>query len=207
MIYLYTGTPGSGKSLDLARVIINNIRGDSPVICNFNINLPKKYQSKKDLLNIKYDDELTVPFLVNYAKDYFKNHKFKESQIVLIIDEAQIMFNARSWNVKGRDEWIKFFSNHRHLGFDVILCCQFDLMIDKQIRSLVEYQIIHRKVSNFGLKGYILCFFFMSPQLFCRVKVWYPMGEVIDHMFYKFHKKYSWIYNSYDSTFVDSEVF
>lgn len=38
MIYLFTGTPGSGKSLDVARVIKNKLRAKQPVICNFPVN-------------------------------------------------------------------------------------------------------------------------------------------------------------------------
>lgn len=199
MIYLYTGTPGSGKSLDLARIILNKLKANKPVICNFNINLPKNMQSKNDLLRVVYDEDISVDYLVKYSREYFMNHKFKEGTITYIIDEAQLCFNARSWNIQGRDKWIRFFSNHRHLGYDIILCCQFDMMIDKQIRSLVEYEVIHRKASNMGWKGKLISAIMLAPQLFVRVKIWYPMQEKVDSMFYRFEKKYSYIYDSYDN--------
>lgn len=206
MIYLYTGTPGSGKSLDLARVILQCVKENKPVICNFDIRLPKELQDKQQYLYIVYDDVISVDYLINFAKAYFASHKFRESEITYVIDEAQIPFNARSWNAKGRDKWVKFFSNHRHLGYDIIMCCQFDMMIDKQLRSLVEYEVIHRKCSNMGWKGKLISYICLAPQLFVRVKIWYPMKEKTDSMFYRFHKKYSYIYNSYSSNFLEGEI-
>ena len=38
------------------------------------------------------------------------------------------------------------FSQHRKLGYRVILIAQFDRMLDRQIRSVLEYEYIHRKV-------------------------------------------------------------
>lgn len=203
MISLYTGTPGSGKSLDLARIILNRINSNMPVITNFDIKLPKRLKNKQYLLTVKYDSDVSVEFLIDYANKYFLKHKFKESQILYVIDEAQLMFNSRSWSTKGRDNWIKFFSNHRHLGYDVIMCCQFDLMIDKQIRSLVEYHVIHRKINQLGWKGHLLQIFMFAPQLFVRVKVWYPMNEKVDSMFYRYNPKYKYIYDSYTSNFAE----
>lgn len=203
MIYLYTGTPGSGKSLDLARIICNKVKSEKLVITNFNINLPKKLQKHSDCLKVVYDSDISVDYLVKVSRDYFSNHKFREGALTYIVDEAQLVFNARSWNTSGRDKWIRFFSNHRHLGYDIILCCQFDLMIDKQIRSLVEYEVIHRKASNMGIKGYLISAIMFAPQLFVRVKVWYPMKEKVDSMFYRFENKYKFIYDSYDSFMFD----
>lgn len=206
MISLFTGTPGSGKSLDLARIILNRLRANMPVIVNFDINLPKRMKSKEKYLYVVYDTDITVEYLINFANTYFKEHRFKEGQILYVIDEAQLMFNSRSWSQKGRDNWIKFFSNHRHLGYDVIMCCQFDLMIDKQIRSLVEYNVIHRKINQLGWKGHLLQIFMLAPHLFVRVKVWYPLNEKVDSMFYRFNPKYKYIYNSYSSNFAEVKL-
>ena len=39
MIVLYSGTPGSGKSLDCARTIYNWCRRKQTVLCNFPVNV------------------------------------------------------------------------------------------------------------------------------------------------------------------------
>lgn len=100
MIYLYSGTPGSGKSLDTARVILNTIRVKKPIICNFSINVPAKMQDKSKYFHFWSNDELSVDRLVAFSRDYFSNHKFKEGAITLVIDEAQLLFNSREWNKK-----------------------------------------------------------------------------------------------------------
>ena len=88
-----------------------------------------------------------------------------EDSILLIIDEAQMLFNPRDWNAKDRIEWLKFFQVHRHFGFSIILVSQSDMMLDKQIRALIEYEEIHRKVSNYGIRGYLLMLLMLSPAL------------------------------------------
>ena len=86
---------------------------------------------------------------------------------------------------------------HRHYGYDIILIAQFDHRIDRQIRSLIEYEYIHRKVSNFGLRGKFLCAVMLSPKLFISVKVWYPMKEKVGSEFFKCKRKYYSLYDTY----------
>ena len=45
MIRLYSGTPGSGKSLHVAEKIYNRLSAGKPVVCNFAIN--EKWLAKK----------------------------------------------------------------------------------------------------------------------------------------------------------------
>ena len=197
MIYLYSGTPGSGKSLHSARTIYYNLLKKLPVIANFDIN--EKYKKKlKGEFIFWGNDELTPEKLTEYSKNYFNNKKIKESQILLVIDECQMLFNAREWNAKGRKEWLYFFTHHRKFGYDIILVAQFDNMIDRQIRSLIEYQTIHRKVSNFGIKGKIISLFALG-NLFVSVKVWYPMKEKIGSEFFRAKKRYCNLYDTFNN--------
>lgn len=197
MIYLYSGTPGSGKSLHQASDIYWRLKFNRPVICNYPINTG---MFKKNTQFIYLDNQkLTPQELVKISEVYFQNHKFEEGALRLYIDECQILFNAREWNIKGRDQWLVFFTQHRKYGYDIYLIAQFDRMIDKQIRSLIEYEVIHRKVKNYGLFGYIinlLC----GGGLFVAVTVWYPMKEKTGAEFFKASKKLFRIYDTY-STF------
>ena len=45
-----------------------------------------------------------------------------------------------------------FFSQHRKLGFNIILITQSDRMLDKQIRSLVEDEVKHALDDNPALE-------------------------------------------------------
>ena len=195
MIYLYSGTPGSGKSLNCAKMLYYRVKFGHPTIANFSINYDSK-KFNKALFTEVDNMELNPDFLYDYSRNYFKDNKFREGRILLVIDECQIMFNAREWNMKGRNEWLKFFTQHRKFGYDIILIAQFDKMLDRQIRSLVEYEYIHRKVSNYGLMGKFVSLFF-GGGLFCCVKMWYPMRHRVGSNWFKYSRKYSKIYDSY----------
>lgn len=170
-LFLMTGTPGSGKSLHMAANLRWRIRRHKPTIANFEIN------SESDDFVFRENKDLTPDFLISFAEVYFRDHKFHEGEIQLYIDECQLMFNARSWNEQGRSDWIRFFTQHRKLGYDVYLIAQFDNMVDKQIRSLIEYEIKHRKLNNFGWVGkFFHVVAFGRPVVAC-VTYWYPMHQ------------------------------
>lgn len=199
MIDLYSGTPGSGKSLHTAQRLYYALRLGKPCICNFDIRLD--FVSKKpEKLKFVYtpNDKLKPGFLIDFARDYFSGKPIREEAILLVIDECQLLFNAREWDAKGRAEWLSFFTQHRKYGYHVILIAQFDRMIDRQIRSLIEYEYIHRKVSNFGFKGMILSLF-MGGNVFVAVKVWYPLKEKVGHDFFRARKKLFRLYDTYGS--------
>lgn len=195
MIYLYSGTPGSGKSLHTARVIYWSLKRGLPVIANFAINTDKISGKKAEFIEID-NDALKPDFLIDYAKKFANGKRIKEGSLLLVIDECQLIFNAREWNIKGRNEWLSFFTQHRKFGYDVILVAQFDRMIDRQIRALIEYEQIHRKVSNFGIKGKILSTV-MGGKMFVAVKVWYPMKEKVGSEFFKARKRYYSLYDTF----------
>lgn len=197
MIVLYSGTPGSGKSLDTARTIYNWCRRGAPVICNFPVSESRIRTRKKNIIYTP-NDQLNPDKLVEFSKSYFSGRQPREDAILLIIDEAQLLFNARDWSMKGRDRWNWFFTMHRHFGYFIILCAQFDRMLDRQVRGLIEYEYIHRKVNNMGWKGLFLSCLLLSPtNLFCKVKVWYPMKEKIGSEFFRCRKKYYTIYDTF----------
>lgn len=199
MIYLYSGTPGSGKSLHQAEHIYYRLRSGHPVIANFDVNLKfvSRHMNPRRLGEFYYisNEILTPDILIKYSQLYFKKHKFKEGAIQLYIDECQLMFNSREWQSKGRREWLSFFTQHRKFGYDIFLVAQFDKMIDRQIRSLIEYEVIHRKVKNFGKFGF---FFNLAAggNLFAAVTVWYPLKEKTSCRFYKGRK---FLFNLYDT--------
>ena len=173
MIVLYSGTPGSGKSLDCARTIYNWCRRGNPIICNFPINIDNiKIKGNKDIRFVT-NDELTPDYLVETAKEHFAGRRVNEESILLIIDEAQLLFNARDWTAKGRDRWTWLFTMHRHFGYLIILCAQFDRMLDRQVLSLFS-------------------------ELFVKVKIWYPMKERIDCDFYKASPRFYRIYDTFE---------
>lgn len=198
MITLYSGTPGSGKSLHLASRLYHKMQFvRAPVIGNFQTDYSHIRHPQGYYLYIDNSD-LTPDKLINFSRNYsaYIGRRLKEGEILLVIDECQILFNARDWGQKNRAEWCSFFTQHRKLGYEVVLVAQFDRMLDRQIRSLIEYEWVHRKVSNFGIKGKILSSLFLG-KLFVAVKVWYPMKEKVGQELYVARKKYYSIYDTF----------
>jgi zona occludens toxin len=177
-------------------VVYWSLKRGVPVIANFAINTEKIKGKKADFIE-KSNDELSPDYLINYALNYANGKRIKEGSLLLVIDECQLIFNAREWNIKGRADWLSFFTQHRKFGYDIILVAQFDRMIDRQIRALIEYELIHRKVSNFGIKGKILSLI-MGGNVFVSVKVWYPMKEKTGADFFHARKKYYSLYDTFN---------
>lgn len=197
MIYLYSGTPGSGKSLHQAKDIYWWLRRGNCCIANFDVDVSKIPKCKGQFIYLD-NDYLLPETLIKFSKVYFRDHKFGEGRLRVYIDECQLLFNAREWQISGRKEWLSFFTQHRKYGYDIFLVAQFDRMVDRQIRSLIEYEVIHRKASNFGTIG-LLAGLISGGQLFVAVTMWYPLKERIDSSFFKANKKYYQLYDTFNT--------
>lgn len=195
MIYLFSGTPGSGKSLHLAEMIRNRLIFNKPVIANFAVRTDLINKKKKLPFSEIDNYKIQPQFLIDYAKEYWSGKRVIEDHILLVIDEAQILFNAREWHKPQMHEWISFFTQHRKLGYLIVLVAQSDGMLDKQIRNIIEFNFVHRKVSNFGIYGKILSLLSFG-KLHIYVKIWYPMKEKVGSEFFRVRKK---LYNLYDT--------
>lgn len=173
MIYLYSGTPGSGKSSDAVRFIKKYLyKRDGLVISNFSFARPLPWGTKADVVEVD-NVALTPALVVRKVMPKIRGKVVKENQYLIVIDEAQLKFNNRDWNDSERAAWISFFTQHRKLGFDVLLICQFPGMLDKQIRPLIEYEVVHRKFASFGLVSKIIAALTFN-RLYARVIYYMP---------------------------------
>ena len=199
MIYLYSGTPGSGKSMHAARLVLDYLGRRRPVIANFDINPATR--RKDELFTYKPNGHLTPDFLYDFARDYWKGGRVREDGILLVLDEAQLLFNSRSWNEAtagaSRMDWIEFLSQHRHYGYRIVFIAQHDRMIDRQIRALVEIEVKHRQIGNMGLKGFLLSLPF-GGRLFAAVDCYYGLGDKVGTKFMLPSRRAFRLYDSYN---------
>ncbi|THG38317.1 zonular occludens toxin domain-containing protein [Adlercreutzia caecimuris] len=200
MIYLYSGTPGSGKSMHVARDIRDALQVKKrPVVCNFDVN--SKLRNYGSLFRFVPNSDLSPDLLYEHSRRYFAGKPVIEDAILLVIDEAQLVFNSRTWQDRGassrRMDWIEFFSQHRHYGYKIVLVSQYDRMLDRQIRSLIEIEVNHRKLANFGLKGFLLSLPF-AGKLFLAVSYYYGMREKVGSSFLLPRRAYFRVYDSYN---------
>jgi len=195
MITLYSGTPGSGKSLHASRKISEQLLRKRDVIANFPINediVTRK--GKKQIGRFTYlnNKELTVAYLKDYAVKY---HRVAvEGQTIIVIDEAGTLFNSREASAKERKDWLEFFAIHRHYGFDMILISQHSMQLDRQIRYKIEYDVKHKKANNFKTMGLILTL--LQVKTFVAVTYWFNEKERIGAEVFRFRKRDARLYQS-----------
>lgn len=215
-ISLYTGFVGSGKSYAATAYgcqIADAPLGKGWIVANFPIkdkeklipgirlkksfpyfSMYRRYNTPRWIY--KDNHELTVKFLVE------KSHEMgwygHESSAVLIFDEASIPFNSREWqnkkNGETRMDWIKFLSQSRKFGYDVIFITQDARMLDRQIRSLCEFEVVHRKLNGHGLFYFMPKFF----TIFAGISYWNGMRYTRGQLRMTIYKKS--IADRYDTT-------
>lgn len=188
MIYCYVGKPGSGKSLDCLRAIVDYNRRGQYIITNFAVNgIYTKFLSNMELT------PANILSFVDGLRRPGKNGAVREGEFLLVIDEAQTVFNTRNWAINSSKGWVDFFTQHRKYGFNVILVCQSEEMIDKQIRFCIEYLVQHRRFSRFGFLGKIFSIFFGE---FLVLKKWYGDKQVLERDTFRGSKR---LYSLYDT--------
>lgn len=201
MIDIYTGTPGSGKSLHMAKDIRDMLCRGGLVISNFEISRDflesKRCRGRAVHLS---DKELFYPSdtaaLISY---WVKN---RSTKILLCLDECQGLFNARTWNMAGRSEWVDFFALHRHLSEErcrVILATQDDASVDKQIRHKVECEYKHYKIKNGSNAYFIFSMLFFGGNLFKYRWFWYGQKQHLGSSLFIGRKKLFKIYDTHAS--------
>lgn len=199
MITLYSGTPGSGKSYHIAQRVYKILRHQRQrvVVTNILFNLDAFSEEEKARV-IYLDNGQVKPQILAAISEKIKAQReceqLREGTLLLVLDECQLLFNARTWQLNDNGGWIRFFTQHRKLGYDVVMVAQYDRMIDRQIRSLIEYEVIHRKISRFGLRGKLLS---VLVGNFVAVSVWYGIKEVVDRDYIRYSRKVATLYDTY----------
>lgn len=168
MIEIIQGTPGSGKSAVSLCLGLDHLLNGGALAANFDL-VPHWAWL---LSGVNYRVRLGLSDRLKRAAEYRKRcfrigtaetifelseklphcglssemQKQREGKGLLILDEAQLIFNSRDFS-KNRP-WIEFFTQHRKLGWNVLLIAHHIQMIDKQIRPLVELETRFRNLKN-----------------------------------------------------------
>ena len=194
-IALYSGTPGSGKSLHATQTIARRLKRGLPVIANYNLDRDKI--PNPDLFRYCDNVELTPEYLSDYARSWYESgNRFGEDRVLVVVDECQLLFNSREWQSKDRMSWVSWLSQHRKMGYSVILIAQFDKMIDRQFRALIEYEYVHRKVGNFGIMGWLMSLLLGGKAHVC-IQRYYPLGQKLGSSWFLARKRIFEMYDSY----------
>ena len=186
MIVLVTGPPGAGKSAHTTRKIAQALADGKCVATNVELTpgwartvarsnlvrrlIPGRCNHVEARLrrSVHVTPDLDELFAIRLAGS-------KEGRGVMVVDEAQLLLNSRSWNDGTRLGAIRFFSQHRKLGWDVYLIAQDAEMIDKQVRALFEYHAQLRNLRKVKLLGIPI----VPCNLFLAVWTWHAARGLI----------------------------
>ena len=131
MLYLYTGTPGSSKTLNVIKFVDN----DSAFK-----NRPIYYHRITDL---------TLPW-TQLSADEIRDWQSLPDGSVVIVDEAQYLFPQRGPRHLV-PPFLEALTEHRHRGFDFIFMTQHPKLIDTALRRLIGRHIHLER--QFGLQS------------------------------------------------------
>jgi zona occludens toxin len=137
MLTLITGTPGAGKSLYTVWNIARKVPGST--IESGNVAVPRRLFS-----NIK---DLLVEHTHITAEDLNTWHEWAKPGDVIVFDEVQEVWRPRGMGSKVPD-CIAKLETHRHMGVDLVLITQHPMLLDTNIRRLVNQHIHLRRLAK-----------------------------------------------------------
>lgn len=210
MITIWSGFPGSGKSLRVAKEILYNIRTlkRNVICCNMNVNPDFAIRHGKRDGKLMFCPTYSMIYNPAPFYDYALKHheKGKENQTLLVFDEVQDLISPEACKQQKQiypnyvNDWTTFFSQHRHLGYEIYLITQYDRMIHPSMRYLIEYEYKHRKLRNAGDFGFFLAMIIRlltGKEVFVQIQYWRGFKERTGSSFYTWSKKYDKLYDSY----------
>lgn len=201
-IHVYTGTPGSGKSLHAASDIRFQLtrKYPHPVIANFPVgqNAPVDDDMLWTYYNYIPNEEMSAGKIIDFANDWWDRHPedFREDYITLVLDECQLLFNSRLWSQSSRMSYLEFLSQSRKYGIKVVLIAQATKMIDNQFRMLVEVEHNHRRIASMGPVGALVAAPF-GGRLFMIVRSLYQCNERLGMSLFRGTRADLRMYDSY----------
>jgi len=150
MIFGFVGTPGSGKSYDAVRKILDNLKSGKVVYTNVE-GLEDDYCQEFIKLYTGLDDYQLAHQLRHKTDSEMQCFwDFVENQSLIVIDEVHKLFSNRNWQSSANNKFAEWASTHRHIGCDLVLITQDLEKVEKHVRSLIEWTYFYRKVNFFG---------------------------------------------------------
>jgi len=150
MIAVFTGLPGSGKSLKLASTLIavlyRNKRYYEKQLALFDAGRLETMPIKRKLwTNLQFTDEVHDEFqgYIEYWTDLRQLTPLKDVDVA--IDEIATYFDARLWETLSL-EMRRWLAQHRKFGVEIYGTAQDFAQTDKAFRRLTSHLLLLRKL-------------------------------------------------------------
>ncbi|MBT9168237.1 MAG: Zona occludens toxin [Syntrophomonadaceae bacterium] len=195
MIICYQGTPGSGKTYDAVIKIIANLKKGRKIYTNIDglgdAVCREQIMRMAGLTEVQLDMQL-IHWDTSSVQGKEKVYNFMEHvepRSYIVIDEIHKYFNCRDWQTEKNRLFAEWGSTHRHFGFDLLMITQDYEKIDKQVRSLIEYTYVYRKINFMGsmVKNKYIVYSYSGE----------PVGRYIVKSYGTYDKSIFHCYNSY----------
>ena len=150
MITAFLGVPGSGKSYDAVKKIVDNLKKKRVVYTDIEgMDSDDCQEVVKTLTGLDdYEFSLYFHFLQNWqVKEFWKHCKVGS---LIVLDEVHKTFNARNYGSAENNEFANWASTHRHHGYDVVLITQVLEKVEKHVREIVEWCYLYKKNNFMG---------------------------------------------------------
>lgn len=150
MIIGFAGIPGTGKSYEAAKKILENLRLGRRVYTNLDgLDTQECQRYLQDLSGLD-DYNFARNFIYLSRADVYRFWEIAKPGSLIVLDEMHKHFNARNWQSKDNGALADWASTHRHHGYDVIAITQDMEKLEKQFRTLIEWTYVYRKVNFLG---------------------------------------------------------
>ncbi len=221
MVVFFVGTPGSGKSYEAVKKIVDNLLLGRTVCTNVDgMNDSRCLEYTKTLVGMddytfsqrfrfldadqvkhfwKTEKVINLQFMQDEDTGIFNDVPTESNELIcphgslIVIDEAHKFFNSRDWQNTSNRELADWASTHRHFGYDLVLITQDIDKVEKQVRSLTEWCYYFRKINFFGgaVKKKYLCYSYSGDD---------HNGKPLAKNTRTYEDKYFPCYSSYSTT-------
>jgi Zonular occludens toxin (Zot) len=145
MIRYVTGTLGAGKTFHSVRLLMEHLAKGGTVVTNVEccFDLIRQTIAKRSGVWIEAD-QLRV-FDPEKTPNWEAEIPWGESEgmVLVVLDEAHLFYNARDWaaTASSHKRLLSFLSQSRKAGVDVLWISQDGGNVDKQFRTLAEWEL------------------------------------------------------------------
>ncbi len=142
-LYIAVGRQGSGKTLFMIKLLIDNLKYKSKIFSNINLyNIDRDYT--KISLSTREDTITDVPLMLDMLDDDI--NIFNDS--IILLDEIHKDLDSRDFWSESSRKIQGFFSQLRKRNCLVLATAQYFMLIDNRVRKQCFNVFDMRKISN-----------------------------------------------------------